>query len=172
MDRAQKAEAVSHLNGVFNTAGVVVVTHYSGLSVSELSSLRGDLREVGGTFRVIKNRLARFALEGTPVDSIKELFSGPTAIAFSDDPVAAPKAIAKFAKANDKLVILGGVMGATALDVAGVKVLAELPSLDEIRGKIAGLINAPATKIARVLQAPGGQIARVLSAYAAQGEAA
>lgn len=172
MDRAQKAEAVSHLNGVFNTAGVVVVTHYSGLSVSELSSLRGDLREVGGTFRVIKNRLARFALAGTPVDLIGELFSGPTAIAFSDDPVAAPKAIAKFAKANDKLVILGGVMGTNVLDVAGVKVLAELPSLDEIRGKIVGLVHAPATQIARVLQAPGGQIARVLSAYAAQGEAA
>ncbi len=172
MDRAQKAEFVTSLNGVFANSGVVVITHYSGLTVSEMTNLRGQMAEVGASFKVAKNRLAKLAVDGTPCTAIADLFTGPTAIAYSDDPVAAPKAIAKFAKDNEKLIILGGVMGETVLDESGVKALAALPSLDEIRGKIVGIIATPATQIARVLQAPSGQLARVINAYSEKGEAA
>ena len=163
---------VQDLNGVFSTANVVVVTHYSGLTVTDMNNLRVQMAEVDASVRVIKNRLAKIALKDTPCEGISDLLSGPVAIAYSDDPVAAPKIAAKFAKDNEKLIILGGTMGETVLDVDGVKALAELPSLDELRGKIVGMINTPATRIAGVLQAPGGQLARVLGAYASQGEAA
>lgn len=172
MDRAQKTELVTSLNGVFADAGVVVVTHYIGLSVPEMSDLRARMADAGASFKVTKNRLAKLALEGTPASGISELFQGPTAIAYSNDPVAAPKVAAGFAKENEKLVILGGTMGETVLDANGVKALASLPSLDELRGKIVGMLNTPATQIAGVLQAPAGQVARVLGAYAAKSEAA
>jgi large subunit ribosomal protein L10 len=172
VDRAGKEELVSHYNGIFTNAGVIVVTHYSGLSVPEIDDLRHQMADVGGTVKVTKNRLVKLALAGTPAENISDLFTGPTAIAYSDDPVAAPKIAAKFAKQNDNLVIVGGIMNETVLDAAGVKNLASLPSLDELRGKLVGLINSPATKIAGVLQAPAGQLARVMGAKAAQGDAA
>ena len=172
MDRAAKEELVTHYNGIFKDAGVIVVTHYSGLSVPEIDNLRNQMAEVGGTVKVTKNRLVKLALAGTPAEKIADLFSGPTAIAYSDDPVSAPKIAAEFAKGNDSLVIVGGIMDETVLNVEGVKNLASLPSLDELRGKLVGLINAPATKVAGVLQAPSGQLARVMGAKAAQGDAA
>ena len=172
MDRAGKEELVSHYNGIFKNAGVIVVTHYSGLSVPEIDDLRYQMADVGGTVKVTKNRLVKLALAGTPAENISDLFTGPTAIAYSDDPVAAPKIAAKFAKENESLVIVGGIMNETVLDAAGVKNLASLPSLDELRGQLVGLINSPATKIAGVLQAPAAQLARVMGAKAAQGDAA
>ena len=165
MERAKKAEVVESLNGLFAGAGSVVVAHYSGLTVAEMSDLRARMRQAGAAFKVAKNRLVVRALAGTAAEPIAHLFKGPTGIAISQDPVAASKVAVGFAKENDKLVILGGVVGETALDVAGVKALAELPSLDELRGKIVGLIQAPATKIAGVLAAPAGQLARVVGAY-------
>ena len=165
MDRNQKAELVASLNGVFSSAGVVVVTHYSGLNVAEMTDLRAKMLDAGASFKVSKNRMAKLALEGTTAAPIAELFSGPTAIAWSDDPVAAPKIIAEFAKDNDNLVILGGAMGDTVLDVDGVKALAKLPSLDELRGRLVGMISTPATRIAAITAAPAGQLARVFGAY-------
>lgn len=165
MDRNQKAELVASLNGVFSSAGVVVVTHYTGLNVAEMTDLRAKMLGAGASFKVSKNRMAKLALEGTTAAPIAELFSGPTAIGWSDDPVAAPRIIANFAKDNEKLVILGGVMGDTVLDATGVKALAELPSLDELRGKLVGMISTPATRIAAITAAPAGQLARVFGAY-------
>ena len=172
MDRAGKEELVSHYNGIFKNAGVIVVTHYSGLSVPEIDDLRYQMADVSGTVKVTKNRLVKLALAGTPAENISDLFTGPTAIAYSDDPVAAPKIAAKFAKQNDSFVIVGGIMNETVLDAAGVQNLASLPSLDELRGQLVGLINSPATKIAGVLQAPAAQLARVMGAKAAQCDAA
>ena len=168
MERAQKAEVVESLHGLFSEAGSVVVAHYSGLTVAEMSDLRARMREAGASFKVAKNRLVVRALQGTAAEPIAHLFKGPTGIAFSQDPIAASKVAAAFAKENKKLVILGGVVGETALDVEGVKALAELPSLDELRGKIVGLIQAPATKVAGVVQAPASQLARVISAYSSK----
>ena len=168
MERAQKAEVVESLHGLFSEAGSVVVAHYTGLTVAEMSDLRARMREAGASFKVAKNRLVVRALQGTAAEPIAHLFKGPTGIAFSKDPIAASKVAAAFAKDNKKLVILGGVVGETALDVEGVKALAELPSLDELRGKIVGLIQAPATKIAGVVQAPASQLARVISAYSSK----
>ena len=165
MDRTQKAEVVEDLNGVFANAGSVVVAHYKGLTVAELSDLRTRMRAAGASFRVAKNRLAVRALQGTAIEGISDLFKGPTGIAVSNDPVAAAKVSAAYAKTNDKLVILGGTVGTTTLDAKGVQALATLPSLDELRGKIVGLLVAPATKIAGVVQAPAGQLARVIGAY-------
>lgn len=150
----------------------MVVTHYSGMTVAEITVLRERMREAGASFKVTKNRLTRLALAGTRYEGLSDLFTGPTAIAFSSDPVAAAKVVANFAKENEKLIILGGAVGKDIYDVDGVKTLASLPSLDESRAKIIGLLMAPAAKIASVLQAPGGQIARVLGAYAQKGEAA
>jgi len=172
VNRAEKSEVVASLHDVFKNAGVVVVAHYSGLSVAEMTDLRGRMRGAGASLKVAKNRLVKLALEGTEAAHTTDLFTGPTVIAYSDDPVAAPKAAAEFAKENDKLVILGGAMGATALDPEGVKTLASLPSLDELHATIAGMINRPATKVAMVLQAPAGQLARVFGAYANEGNAA
>ncbi len=172
VDRTQKSELVSTLNDVFSETGVVVVAHYSGLNVADMTDLRSRMRAAGASLKVAKNRLVKLALKGTDAEPISDLFQGPTVIAYSDDPVAAPKVAADFAKGHDKFVILGGTMGPTALDAGGVKALAELPSLDELRGTIVGMINTPATRIAGVLSAPGAQVARVLGAYAAKDEAA
>lgn len=165
MDRAEKAEVVGDLNKVFAEAGSLVVAHYTGMTVAQMADLRSRMRAAGASFKVAKNRLAVRALQGTAVEGIAHLFKGPTGIAFSKDPVAASKVAVAYAKDNDKLVILGGSVGATALDAEGVKALASLPSLDELRGKLVGLILAPATKIAGVVQAPAGQLARVIGAY-------
>jgi len=166
MERALKSEMVGMLEGVFDEAGVVVVTHYAGLNVAEMTQLRGRLREAGGQLKVVKNRLVKRALAGKTGEPAADLFTGPVAIAYSADPVAAPRAAVDFAKKNDKLVLIGGWMGEQILDEAGVKSLAALPSLDQLRGKLVGLIQAPATKVAGVLQAPASQLARVLQAYA------
>ncbi len=168
MEKAKKAEVVEDLNQVFSKAGSVVVAHYSGMTVAQMSDLRQRMGAAGASFRVAKNRLAVRALKGTPIEGIAHLFKGPTGIAVSDDPVAASKVAAAYAKDNDKLVILGGSVGVTALDAAGVKQLATLPSLDELRGKLVGLLVAPATKIAGVVQAPAGQLARVIGAYSSK----
>jgi large subunit ribosomal protein L10 len=172
MDRAQKSELVAELNEVFKGAAAVVVTRNLGLTVAQSTQLRVKMRAAGASYKVAKNRLARIAAEGTPYTSLSDLLTGPTALSTSADPVAAAKVVVEFARTNDKLEIVGGAMGDTALDVAGVKALAELPSLDELRAKIVGLVQAPATKVASILAAPGSQIARVLSAYAAKDEAA
>jgi large subunit ribosomal protein L10 len=169
MDRAQKTELVASLQQVFQTSNVVVVCHYAGLTVAQMSALRRQMRQAGASVQVAKNRLAKIALEGTDVSSISALMKGPTLIAYSGDPVAAPKVAADFAKSNEKLVILGGAMGKTALNPDGVKALATLPSLDELRAKLVGLIQAPATKIAQVVNAPAAKVARVFGAYAAKG---
>ena len=169
MDRTEKTELVASLQQVFKTTNVVVVCHYAGLTVAQLSTLRRQMRQAGASVKVTKNRLAKIALQGTDVASISYLLRGPTLLAFSGDPVAAPKVASDFAKVNDKLVILGGAMGTTVLDSSAVKALASLPSLDELRAKLVGLIQAPATKIAQVVNAPAAKVARVLSAYAAKG---
>jgi large subunit ribosomal protein L10 len=167
MQRSQKAQSIESLSGVFESAGAVVVTHYLGLTVRETEDLRSRLRKEGAAFKVVKNRLAQKAL-GEASDDAQALFKGPVAIAYGADPVSAAKATTAFAKENDKLVIVGALMGDEVLDAARVQALARLPSLDELRGKIVGLILAPATKVAGVIQAPAGQLARVVGAYAAK----
>ena len=165
MDRTKKAELVESLNGQIGEAGSMVVAHYTGMTVAQMGDLRTRMRAAGASFKVSKNRLAVRALKGTAAEGIAHLFKGPTGIAFSKDPIAASKVAVAYAKENEKLVILGGVVGTTALDASGVKALAELPSLDELRGKIVGLLVAPATKLAGLMAAPGGQLARVIGAY-------
>ena len=165
MERAEKREVVTALHDVFAKTGVVVVAHYAGLTVAQMTRLRSEMRSAGGRVKVAKNRLVKLALEGTDAKGIADLLKGPTCLAFSADPIAAPKIAVKFAKANDKFVILGGTMGATVLDAKGVTSLADLPSLDELRGRLIGLIQAPASKIARTLNEPGAQLARVFGAY-------
>jgi large subunit ribosomal protein L10 len=168
MDRAQKQEAIETLKGVFADSGTVVVTHYLGLTVAEMTDLRGKLREQGAQLKVVKNTLAQKALDGSVGEAGDALFKGPVAIAFAPDPVSAAKVATQYAKDNDKFTVVGGLMGQQVLDQKGVSALATLPSLDQLRGKIIGLIQAPATKIAGVLQAPAGQLARVMGAYAAK----
>jgi large subunit ribosomal protein L10 len=168
MDRTQKAEVVDTLNGMFGGAGSVVVAHYSGMTVAQMGDLRARMRAEGASFKVAKNRLVVRALQGTAAEGIAHLFKGPTGIAISKDPVAASRVAVAYAKENEKLVILGGVVGSTALDANGVKALAELPSLDELRGKIVGLLQAPATKLAGLMAAPAGQLARVIGAYSSK----
>jgi large subunit ribosomal protein L10 len=166
VDRAAKKELVTSLNEVFKTSNVVVVAHYAGLSVAQMQTLRRQMKQAGASLKVAKNRLAKIALEGTDVASVAPLLKGPTVIAYSGDPVAAPKVANDFARAHQKFVILGGAMGKTALNPDGIKALASLPSLDELRAKIVGLIQAPATKVAQVLNAPASKVARVVQAYA------
>lgn len=166
MDRAEKKECVAALTDVFKATSVVVVAHYSGLTVAQMQNLRKRMREAGASVQVAKNRLVKIALEGTEVASISGLLRGPTLIAYSDDPVAAPKAAVAFAKDHDKLVILGGAMGSTALNPDAVRSLATMPSLDELRAKLVGLIQAPATKLAQLTTAPAAKLARVFAAYA------
>ena len=170
MDRAAKSDQIASLGEVFKTTKVVVVAHYSGLTVAQMQTLRRQMRRAGATVKVAKNRLAKIALEGSDVASIASLLKGPALIAYSGDPVAAPKAAVDFAKTNEKFVILGGAMGKTTLDPNGVKALAALPSLDELRAKIVGLVQAPATKIAQVVNAPAAEVARVVQAYVAKSE--
>ncbi len=172
VDRAEKEELVSQYRGIFENAGTVVVTHYSGLSVPEISDLRHKLAEIGGTAKVVKNRLVKLAITDTAASGVSDLFTGPTAIIYSEDPVAGAKIAVDFAKENENLVVLGGIMDETTLDVEAVKNLASLPSLDQLRAKLVGMLNTPATRIAGVLQAPAGQVARVIGAKAEQGEAA
>lgn len=168
MDRSQKSEAVAALNATFNESGVVVVTRNLGLSVAQSTELRGKMREAGASYKVAKNRLAKLALKDTDYAGLGDLLTGPTALATSSDPVAAAKAAVEFAKKNENLEIVGGSMGGQMLDEAGVKALASMPSLDELRGTIVGLVNAPATKIAQVVNAPANKLARVFGAFAAK----
>jgi large subunit ribosomal protein L10 len=168
MDRAQKRETVATLKQTFNETNVVVVTRNLGLTVAQSTDLRNRMRNAGAAYRVTKNTLTLIALEGPTYAPLSDLLTGPTALATSADPVAAAKAAVDFARTNDRLEIVGGAMGETVLDAKGVKALAELPSLDELRATIVGLIQAPATKIARTINEPGAQLARVIGAYAAK----
>ena len=168
MDRAQKAESIETLKGVFADAGAVVVTHYLGLTVAEMTDLRHRLRKEGATLKVVKNTLVQKALDGSVGEAGDALFTGPVAIAYAPDPVSAAKVSTQYAKDNDKFIVVGGLMGEQVLDKKGISALATLPSLDQLRGKILGLLQAPATRVAGVLQAPAGQLARVVGAYAAK----
>ena len=167
VDKAGKKQLVAALNTAFvNDAGSIVVAHYSGLTVAQMQKLRKEMKKSGATVKVAKNTLVKIALAGTESASISSLMKGPTILAYASDPVAAPKVAVAFAKDHDKLVILGGAMGSTALDANGVKALATMPSLDELRAKIVGLVNAPATKLAQLATAPAAKLARVVGAYA------
>ena len=172
VERSKKKEVVDRLHEVFEATHVVIVARYTGMTVAETADLRRQMRAAGAGLRVAKNRLAKRAIEGTAFGEIVPLLKGPTAIAYSIDPVAAAKVAVGYAKKNDKFVVVGGQMGAILLDAKAVKTLAELPSLDQLRGKLIGLIQAPATRIAGVLQAPAGQLARVVGAYANKDKAA
>ncbi len=168
MDRSQKADSVATLNATFKEVGVVVVTRNLGLTVAQATDLRSKMRDAGGSYKVAKNRLAKLAIKDTAYEGLGEYLSGPTALATSVDPVAAAKAAVDFAKTNPKLEIVGGSMGGILLDEAGIKALASLPSLDELRSKLVGLLNAPATKVAQLANAPAAKLARVFGAYAAK----
>ena len=172
MDRTEKREFVASLAAVFAETSMVIVTRNDGLSVADVTDLRRRVRAAGATHKVAKNRLASLALAGTQFEGIKPLLKGPTALSWADEPVAVAKVLVEFAKTNEKLVLLGGSLGAQTLDVNSIKALAELPSLDVLRAQLVGLISTPATRIAGVLQAPAGQLARVFGAYAKTGEAA
>ncbi len=172
MDRSQKEALVASLKQTFGEANLVVVTQQSGITVAESSSLRRMMREQGASYKVTKNRLTRLALEGTQFEGLTALFTGPTGIAVSDDPVAAARVCVEFAKKNEKLTVVGGALGTLMLDKSGIEGLAKLPSLDELRGKLVGVLQAPATKVAGVVQAPAAQLARVFSAYGSKDEAA
>jgi large subunit ribosomal protein L10 len=172
VDRAEKRELVTSLNGIFTDSGSVVVAHYVGLTVAQLNDLRSRMRSAGGSVKVAKNSLAKIALQGTVSEKITDLFVGQTIIAYAADPVAAPKVAMEFAKINEKLVILGGAMGATSLNAEKVKALASMPSLDELRARLVGMIVTPATRIAQIVNAPAAQLARVFGAYARKDEAA
>ncbi|HKM63557.1 MAG TPA: 50S ribosomal protein L10 [Acidisphaera sp.] len=169
MDRTEKTAFVASLAAVFAETSMVVVSHNKGLTVAEVTDLRRRMRAAGATFKVAKNRLATLALDGTRFDGIKPMLKGPTALAWSTDPVAVAKTAVEFARTNEKFVLLGGALGTQTLNADGVKALAELPSLDELRARLVGMIQTPATRIAGVLQAPAGQLARVFGAYAKAG---
>ena len=166
MDRSQKAEAVAFLADVFNEAGAVVITRNLGMTVTQSTALRIKVREAGASYKVAKNSLAKIAVAGTDYEGVSEMFTGPTGSAASADPVAAAKAVVEFAKTNDKLEIVGGAMGSQILNADGIKALATMPSLDELRAKLIGLVQAPATKIAQLTTAPAAKLARVFAAYA------
>jgi large subunit ribosomal protein L10 len=171
VDRTEKRELVATLAAVFAETSMVVVTQNLGLTVTEVTDLRRKMRAAGANFKVAKNRLAFLALDGTRFDGIAPMLKGPTALAWSKDPVAVAKAAVEFAKTNEKFVVIGGALGTQTLDVSGIKALAELPSLDALRARLVGMIQTPATRIAGVLQAPAGQLARVFGAYAKKDEA-
>jgi large subunit ribosomal protein L10 len=171
VDRTEKREFVAALGQVFQDTSMVVVTRNAGLTVAEVSDLRRRMRAAGASYKVAKNRLATIALDGTRFDGIKPMLKGPTALAWSKDPVAVAKTAIEFARTNEKLVVIGGALGTQTLDAAGVQALAELPSLDTLRARLVGMLQTPATRVAGVLQAPAGQIARVLGAYAKKDEA-
>jgi large subunit ribosomal protein L10 len=166
VDRTQKREFVAGLHQELAATSMIVVTHNQGLTVAEATDLRRRMRTSGVTFRVAKNRLAHLALEGTQFDGLKPMLKGPTALAWSTDPVAAAKAAVEFARTNEKLVLIGGALGPQTLDASGVRALAELPGLDELRARLVGMISTPATRVAGVLQASAGQLARVFGAFA------
>ena len=166
MNRAEKQAWIDTTNEQANAAQIVIVAHYKGLTVAEMTELRRNIRAVGAGFKVTKNRLAHLAFAGTPYEKVVSLFKGPTALTYANDPVSAAKALSEFAKKQEKLVLLGGAFGETVLDKAAIQQLASLPSLDELRAKILAMLNTPATRIAGVLQAPAGQLARVFNAYA------
>jgi len=170
VDRTEKREFVAELNQALSGTSMIVVTRNAGLTVAEATNLRRKMRDSGSTFKIAKNRLANLALEGTPFDGIRPLLKGPTALAWSKDPVAVAKAAVEFAKTNEKFVLVGGALGSQTLDADGVKALAELPSLDELRARLVGMISTPATRIAGILQAPAGQLARVFGAFAKKDE--
>lgn len=172
MNRTEKTEFVGDLNKKIAGSSVVLVAHYKGLTVAEITDLRVKVRNSGAGFKVTKNKLTQRALSGTPFEQISKMFVGPTAIAYSSDPVVAAKVLTDFAKANEKLVLLGGAFGETLLDAKGVQALSKLPSLNELRAKIIALIQTPATRIAGILQAPGGQVARVIGAHSRKDQAA
>ncbi len=172
MDRTEKRKFVAGLNAALADVSMVVVTQNQGLTVAEATDLRRRMRAAGATFKIAKNRLAHLALDGTRFDGLKPLLKGPTALAWSKDPVAVAKAAVEFAKTNDKLVLIGGALGTRMLDVPGIRALAELPSLEALRAGLLGMLNTPATRLAGVLQAPAGQLARVFGAYAKRDEAA
>jgi large subunit ribosomal protein L10 len=172
LDRTEKKALVASLAAVFAETSMVVVTRNNGLTVADVTDLRRKVRAAGANYKVAKNRLATLALDGTQFSGIAPLLTGPTALAWADEPVSVAKVIVEFAKTNDKLELLGGSLGSQVLDVAGIKALAELPSLDTLRAQLVGLISTPATRIASVVQAPAGQLARVFGAYAKTGEAA
>lgn len=169
MDRAEKKAFIEEMHNTFKGASTVVVAHYKGLSVAEMSNLRSKVRAAGATVKVTKNRLTKLALDGTSFTAIGEMLVGPTALAFSNDPVAAAKAFVEFAKDNEKLVVLGGAFGEKKLGLNEVQALAKMPSLDELRAKIVGMLQTPATRLACLLQAPAGQVARVINAHATKG---
>ncbi len=171
LERAEKREAVASLQQALTGVGSIVVAHNTGLSVADLTDLRVQVKQAGGHLKVAKNRLTKLALKETDNADISALFTGPTVIAYAEDPVVAPKIAAKFAEKNQKYIILGGAMGSTALDADGVKALATMPSLDELRATLAGMLKQPAQRLATIAQAPGAQIARVLSAYSEKGAA-
>ncbi len=168
MDKQEKKQLVSEMHEAFKAAGSVVVTHYKGLSVAEITKLRNDLRSAGATLKVTKNSLTKLALKGTQYEGLEGHFVGPTAVAVSSDPVAAAKGVVEFSNDNKKLVVIAGALGEKQLNVSDVNALAKLPSLDELRAKLLGMISTPAQRIASVVQAPAGQIARVLSAHSQQ----
>ena len=168
MDRSQKAESVAQLNATFQEVGVVVITRNLGMTVAQSTALRGKVREAGASYKVAKNRLAKLAIKDTNYAGLDEMLTGPTAIATSVDPVAAAKAVVDFAKTNDRIEIVGGAMGAQVLNAEGIKALAAMPSLDELRAKLVGLVQAPATKLAQLSTAPAAKLARVFGAYAAK----
>lgn len=168
MDRAQKRELVTTLNDEWKDSGVIVVAHYKGMTVAQMTDFRKRMKEAGGAVKVAKNKLAKLALKDTEVETISDLLKGQTCVAYSSDPISAARVSVKYARENDKLIILGGAMGNTRLDSKGVSALADLPSLDELRSKLLGLLQAPATKIARILNEPGGMLARVLAAKGSQ----
>ncbi len=168
MNRTEKAELIETLQSAFNESSTIVVAHQVGMTVAESGDLRRKMREAGAGFKVTKNRIAKLALKGTRFEDLDSMFTGPTAVGMSQDPVAAAKAIVDYAKGNKKITILGGSMDGKTLDQAGVEALAKMPSLDELRGKLVGLVQAPAAKMARVTQAPAGKLARVIQARADQ----
>jgi large subunit ribosomal protein L10 len=172
VDRSQKEKLIASLHEAISDTACFIITHQSGMTVAEVTGLRRQMRDAGANFKVTKNRLARLALVGTKFEQLSPMFTGPTAIAYSRDPVAAAKVAVEFANKNEKLTIVGGALGSQKLDVAGIKSLATMPSLEELRGKILGMLQTPATRLAGVLQAPAGQLARVIGAHAKKGEAA